>query len=382
MAKERRRQQAERKRKRRAMEDLTDRMSGLRISTRSLPSSTRISASSASSASGASSAAERLKKKRQSTSEAEKERERAKGAERMKRKRQSMSKEEKERERAKDAERLKKKRQSMSEEEKERERAKDAEQKRKKRQSMSEGENDDDRGSSSRIRSEATSKAGLPTERLAETAVPLQYMPDLLHNMAEAEGDGYEVAQTTNGYKRRRIGTTQQWYFVRLRGVRVRKERPRCSNCELLGHTIQNCSEPPMPAPGPLVATSEFNGWLALRKSTWSNQRGASKARANAKANASSTATSSSSVVRTTKCRCQSLMGRRVSKVFPDNVRYEGTIVLVDDFVQVRYDDNEVEDYTLDEVQRLLLPPNSSKESSDSASGCSRCRHSATSTVR
>ena len=92
---------------------------------------------------------------------------------------------------------------------------------------------------------------------------------------------------------------------------------------------------------------------------------------ADADADADANASGNTEVRSRTMPAAESLVGRRVSKVFPDNVRYEGAIVLVDDFVQVRYDDNEVEDYTLDQVDRLLLlvPPNSNSTVTVSPAG-------------
>ena len=56
--------------------------------------------------------------------------------------------------------------------------------------------------------------------------------------------------------------------------------------------------------------------------------------------------------------KMNALKGRRIKKWFPSQGRFfEGTVVTIDEFYQIDYDDGDQEDVTLEELVDIILPP-------------------------
>ena len=55
--------------------------------------------------------------------------------------------------------------------------------------------------------------------------------------------------------------------------------------------------------------------------------------------------------------KTNALVGRRARKWFEaQNAFYEGTVTIVDDYYQIRYDDGDQEDATLEELVDIIMP--------------------------
>lgn len=55
------------------------------------------------------------------------------------------------------------------------------------------------------------------------------------------------------------------------------------------------------------------------------------------------------------------LLGRQVAKHFDNHGVCYGTVVRIDDYIRVKYEDGDTEDYTLDEIKKILVPANSER---------------------